>query len=261
MPKPIDVPVEFSKNVNMGETATIGVTALRDDLPLPTADLQLNGRRVDVQIATGNGEAPNQDTLPDLEDAWDRIRGVVDIPALHSTPEMIRFRLQFNRQDVDDAVFLCFAGKRGRLKVLSSEKIPEKNGKHEPLAGQKTFDSHEDTGPSPRRGRPKKNGLTNPAGSVDEGAKHALSILHKYGFSSKAKLENLAQVVGATIGELERTMRENELWHMSIPGFGDAWVNKLIDAHVKFRADYPQPEAATASGPTAFDKAEQTESA
>lgn len=74
----------------------------------------------------------------------------------------------------------------------------------------------------------------------DAGAAEPLSRLTAYGMT-KAKIEAVKSAVGPTIGHLEKAMRENPWWHRDIKGFGEEWIGRLQDAHLRFRGDYPVP--------------------
>lgn len=74
----------------------------------------------------------------------------------------------------------------------------------------------------------------------DAGAAEPLSRLTGYGMTKK-KIEAVEAAVGPTIGHLEKAMRENAWWHRDIRGFGEEWIGRLQEAHLRFRGDYPVP--------------------
>lgn len=78
---------------------------------------------------------------------------------------------------------------------------------------------------------------------ADPSAELPIDALVQYGITDKAA-ESLESQECPTIGALEKLMREDELWHRKLEGFGEAKVNKLIDALLAFRKEHPIPEAA-----------------
>ena len=84
--------------------------------------------------------------------------------------------------------------------------------------------------------------------TIDEGAALPLSALTEFGMT-EAQVEAL--LTGTTfrnVGDLETGMRADAYWHTKIPGFGEAKVDKLLDAHVKLRAKYPWVAVASDHG-------------
>lgn len=77
---------------------------------------------------------------------------------------------------------------------------------------------------------------------ADEGAAMPIAALKEFGLSEK-KCEALAESKFEikTVGDLERTIRENEWWHRDIKGFGETTIDKLTEALTEFRLTYPVP--------------------
>lgn len=78
--------------------------------------------------------------------------------------------------------------------------------------------------------------------AVDEGAEMTIQALSVYGLTEKEceKLEQ-SELELTTVGKLEKAIREDPTWHRKVKGFGQSKVDKLIDALVSFRKEYPVP--------------------
>lgn len=76
---------------------------------------------------------------------------------------------------------------------------------------------------------------------VDEGGLMPLTALLKFRMTKK-KIETVEEACGgSTIAHLEKMLRENAFWHQELKGFGQEWVDRLIDSLTMFRGDHPMP--------------------
>lgn len=76
----------------------------------------------------------------------------------------------------------------------------------------------------------------------DGGAEMPIDTLAEFSMT-QAKIDLLkeSKFEIKTVGDLERTMRENANWHRDIKGLGQAAIDKLIDVLVEFRLSHPVP--------------------
>lgn len=115
--------------------------------------------------------------------------------------------------------------------------------------------------------QPQTNGKPKEAASaaaaqppVDEGAARTINVLTEFELEDGARvtpkvcelLQNSKFEI-KTIGDLERTIRENEWWHRDIEGVGPKGIDKIVEALAAFRAKNPMPSA---EDPAPADEAE-----
>lgn len=76
----------------------------------------------------------------------------------------------------------------------------------------------------------------------------AIATLAEYGISAK-QCEKLAESKFEikTVGDFEKTIRENEWWHRDVDGMGEKTIDKVTEALVEFRLAYPVPQPKTAT--------------
>lgn len=90
------------------------------------------------------------------------------------------------------------------------------------------------------------NGDTTVSVAADDGAAMPIATLAEYGLSEK-QCEKLAESKFEikTVGDLEKTIRENEWWHRDVDGMGEKTIDKVTEALVEFRLAYPIPVPAS----------------
>lgn len=121
----LDLSVAF-KGLSIGlETARLGVTITRSQLPLMLADEKLNGRRLVATIESyPSGEQPGQKHLlesPELA----KIGTAFDVKGLNVKHDTIGFGLTCNLKEVDVSQLSLFAQRTGRLCIVETAPIPE----------------------------------------------------------------------------------------------------------------------------------------
>lgn len=100
---------------------------------------------------------------------------------------------------------------------------------------------------------------------VDEGAAQPIEILQREFSLTERTVELIKEAKFGikTVGDLERTIRENEWWSREIKGLGPTGINKVVDALVEFRKTFPWPEEGSATNAEeanqAAEAAEQSE--
>lgn len=129
--KHLTFPVAFG-SVSFAKSARVGVSVLRDDLPLSQAERQLCGRRVTGRIVTvPKGESPDQKHLKGMEPEKFELKGVFDVKRIGITPLELSFGLTFNLEGLDRETISNFAGRCGRLIVESSEEFEDDDSEEE----------------------------------------------------------------------------------------------------------------------------------
>ncbi len=117
-----------------------------------------------------------------------------------------------------------------------------------------------------KNGKAETNGHAAPASTaVDEGAKMPLSALLEHKdkdgkpFLTASKVDKIKEIVGATIGDLEKFQKENSFdWAKKIKGLGEQGLDKLQDAHLAFRSKHPIPNVVLTASEKAAKGAEST---
>lgn len=99
----------------------------------------------------------------------------------------------------------------------------------------------------------KKKAKGDKTAGQDPAVTFPLDKLTEFGLTSNAVEKLLTGTTCRTIGDLERTMRDDAYWHQKIAGYGEDKVNKLVDALLALRQKHPHPEPKV----EASDKAEE----
>lgn len=120
----ITLPVSFG-TVSFGKTtAKIGASCLRENLTLSRADKGLVGCRLTCKLtAVPKGQNQDQGTIEGFDEKVE-LKGIFDIKRIGVTPDEISFGLTANLHGTDRETFSNFAGRDGKIQVLSTEEIP-----------------------------------------------------------------------------------------------------------------------------------------
>ena len=234
----MDVVCEFGTVSFGAEVARISCRVARSAIGLEAADKWLCGKRLTGRL-TSNSEV-GQQALPGMEDAADSVTGAFDVKGFNVRPEFISFGLAFAVQSVNEHDLVAMRRRAGRIIFEKAEDLPE-----DVRDDEDKFDDHPDVGPRPL---PNQKPLPLPdnleALLRDEGAARPLTDLCEFGMTKK-KCEQLAESVGGkTVGHFEKfTVAKPEFWHRDIKGFGEEWITKLQNAHLKLRAKWPAVDA------------------
>ena len=121
----IEAPVSF-KQVSVGaKTARIGVTFDRSDLTLAKADKTLcQHRLVGRIVAKPEGEDPDQQVLPGMEDTDLYLDGIFDVKGLSVSGDQIGVGLTFAVKDVSVSELAKFAQRSGRIIIKEVQDLP-----------------------------------------------------------------------------------------------------------------------------------------
>lgn len=113
--------------------------------------------------------------------------------------------------------------------------------------------------PQPQaNGKPKQATTATGTAKADEAASKNINVLTEFDLTDGARvttkvceLLQQSKFEIKTVGDLERTIRENEWWHRDIEGVGPKGIDKIVEALAAFRRanpmpspDDPEPEAA-----------------
>lgn len=127
----LDLPVAFS-NVTIGdETARVGITIDRKDLPLGKADQNLCGRRLTGRIIArlgGSSAGPagsDQQSLPGADDD-PVVEGTFDVKSFNVKKKVITAGLTFSLDNLDVAELGRFAKRNGKFTVTAVDSLPDK---------------------------------------------------------------------------------------------------------------------------------------
>jgi len=240
-----DLDVEFG-GVSYGhDTARLGLKIDRGKLDLSDADGMFSGMRIECEVSLLNRSDRGQKRLRGMEDNTPAtIQTVADVKRFGVSATTITASLTFSKSSIDVGALPEFANESGTLRLTVMGAIPEDEGGE----GDRDDDGDgEDREPATVSMHRIKGGRmvtrrTAAKAAVTKGDKNAesdLAILKNYGITPK-KIDIIRAACGGnTIGHFETWMTSNEWWHRDLKGFGEDWITKLQDAHLKYRRDFP----------------------
>lgn len=113
-------PCRFN-NANLGDTiASLGFRINREHLNLIAADEAFCGKRVNVRMVVGAGDATQKKFWDDLQ--WD-VQAIADIKSFRASPKYISAGLSLSMESVDVSVLAHFAKQEGWLFILKAEDL------------------------------------------------------------------------------------------------------------------------------------------
>lgn len=114
------MPVKFN-NANLGdEIGSLGFSTARENCSLEIAEQCFCGKRTNIRIVVGAGDAAQAKFWEDLQ--WD-VQAVADVKSFRCSPKRISAGLAFSMSGVDVSVLARFAKQDGWLYVLNAEEI------------------------------------------------------------------------------------------------------------------------------------------
>jgi hypothetical protein len=165
--------------------------------------------------------------VPSREDAFKDVQGRI----IALTPKVADAAREHERCKEETKIAKAlWEGKSAELTELCMELVEIDNGTWQPRL---PFPSADTSGPK----------VEDPADSA------ALDVLTEHGLTAK-QIEKIAGSKLAaenpmrTVGDLSRAINKNGWWHRDIKGFGEAAIEKVVDALTAYRNANPLPEPA-----------------
>ncbi len=122
----LDVAVAFG-GVSIGDTtAKVGFSIDKEAMNIDVAEAVLCGKRLTGRlVALPNGEDPDQQALPGMEETKHELKAAFDVKGYRSTPKKISSGATFVLSSIDVSDLGHFAKRSGRLIVSETAEIPE----------------------------------------------------------------------------------------------------------------------------------------